>query len=51
MSLLIVTDGATEGEGQVPMKLVVEAVRSKQMGYKAASKHYSVPRSTLKDYV
>src|SRR5258705_9066413 len=33
------------------MKLAVEAVRSKEMGYKAASKHYSVPRSTLKDYI
>ncbi|GBP59179.1 CENP-B homolog protein 2 [Eumeta japonica] len=33
------------------MKTAVEAVRTKEMGYKKAVKLFNVPRSTLKDYV
>lgn len=33
------------------MKSAITAVRNKEMGYKAASKTFSVPRATLKDYI
>ncbi|PSN37908.1 hypothetical protein C0J52_19526 [Blattella germanica] len=33
------------------MQRAITAVRAKEMGYKAASKAFSVPRATLKDYI
>ncbi|XP_067013640.2 uncharacterized protein [Anabrus simplex] len=33
------------------MKMAINAVRDKKMGYKRASKAFKIPRATLKDYV